>query len=87
MVLQQWHMVAVRGVVLQQRHLDSVYSVLQQRGHMDSGINSKGRDAFELGDDRGDSTEILGSTGLCIGGSYRYMVVQTADEEAEGQCH
>ena len=53
---------------------------------MDSGINSKGRDAFEMGDDRGDSTEILGSAGLCIGGSYHYMVVQTADEEAEGQC-
>ena len=49
--------------------------------------NNEGGDAFELGDDRGDSTEILGSTGLCIGGSYRYMVVQTADEEAEGQCH
>lgn len=48
--------------------------------------NTEGRDAFELGDDRGDSSEILGSAGLCIGGSYHYMVVQAADEEAEGQC-
>ena len=46
----------------------------------------KGRDAFELGDDRGDSTEILGSAGLCVGGSYHNVVVQAADEEAEGQC-
>lgn len=48
--------------------------------------NMEGRDAFELGDDRGDSSEILGSAGLCIGGSYHHMVVQAADEEAEGQC-
>jgi len=79
-------MAAVRSVVLQQRHMDPVHSVLQQRGHMDSGINLKGRDAFELGNDCGDSAEILGSAGLCIGGSYHYMVVQTADEEAAGQC-
>ena len=41
--------------------------------------NNEGGDAFELGDDRGDSTEILGSAGLCIGGSDHYVVVQAAD--------
>ena len=46
--------------------------------------NMEGRDAFELGDDCGDSAEILGSAGLCIGGSYHYMVVPAADEEAGG---
>lgn len=44
------------------------------------------RDAFELGDDCGDSAEILGSADLRIGGSYHYMVVQATDEEAERYC-
>lgn len=48
--------------------------------------NNEGGDAFELGDDCGDGTEILGSAGLCIGGSDHYMVVQAADEEAAGRC-
>lgn len=46
----------------------------------------EGRDAFELGDDCGDSTEILGSAGVHAGGCHHHMVVQAADEEAEGQC-
>ena len=48
--------------------------------------NMEGRDVIELGDDCGDSTEILGSTVVCAGGSYHYRVVQETNEEVEGPC-
>ena len=66
-------------------HGCSAYRITTAEAH-GCEYNMEGRDAFELGDDRGDSTEILGSAGLCVGGSYHNMVVQAADEEAEGQC-
>ena len=78
-------MAAMCSMVLQRWNMDPVHSVLQQRRHMGASI-MEGRDAFELGDDRGDSTEILGSAGMCAGGWYHYIVVQAAEEEAEGQC-
>lgn len=38
LVLQQWYMAAMRGVVLQWRNMDPVRSVLQQRRQLDQGI-------------------------------------------------
>ena len=41
MVLQQWHMAAVRRMVLQWRNMGPVRSILQQRGSMDSSVIMK----------------------------------------------
>ena len=37
--------------------------------------NNEGGDAFELGNDRRDGAEVLGSADLCTGCSYHYVVV------------
>ena len=74
-------------VVLQRWNMDSVRSVLQQWGQLDQGIIYERRNAFELGTDCRDGAEILGAAGVCAGSCYYHMVVQAADEEAEGECH